>query len=111
MIYGIGGPITVACLFVYTVRIIENKDAKKNFNSRYYNDEINFMLNNSVLNVTNIWYLCNIARDTKNINIKNDIKSLHMNLEMPVTVKTSLLIVALKLICDADELVLLVSES
>ena len=73
--------------------------------------EINFMLNNSVLNVTNILNLCNVACDTNNNSIKNDIKSLHGNMQMAVTARSRLLIVAFQLLCDIAVLVLLTSKA
>ena len=66
MILGRVGPIYAAFLFVCISRIVENKDAKKYCTFRYRDDEINIILNNSVLNVKIILHLCNGAWDTKN---------------------------------------------
>ena len=69
------------------------------------------MLNNNMSNVTNIIHLHNVARDANNNSIKTDIKSLNENMCVVVSVKTTLLIVALQLLCDTSTLFLLASEA
>ena len=89
--------IAIALLLICIVRIKENKFDKNHFTFWYCNNEI-FILNNNVLNFTTILHSCNDAWDTSNNNINNYIKPLHWNMEMAVTVQTSLLIVALQLL-------------
>ena len=103
--------LVFSVLFFLIEIIIENIDDKKHFSFWNYNIEINFMVNNSVLNVTTILNLCNAVWDANNNSIRNDIKSLNDNIYTVVAVNTSLLIVSLKLLCDTVALVLLVSKA
>ena len=64
-----------------------------------------------MLNVTAILHSWNIPWDTNNNSIKNDHTSLHGNIKMTFTLKTSLLIVALQMFYDIVVLALLASES
>lgn len=88
-----------------------NKDTENHLIFRYCNNEINFILNKNMLNVKTILHLHNVAWDSKNNSIKNEIKSRHGNMEIEVAGKTSLRIVALLLSCDIEAEVLFESEA